>query len=114
MKSISITVQKVNANVKVDNRQTNKQTGQKQYAPDHSIRGHKTVNHFILRNMYRAGIELMIPGSRSRCSNHFAMKDLQIDVTIFPIYRQPIYIINFNMDEPVLRHRNSSPVCQQC
>ena len=32
---------KVIANVKVDNRQTNKQTGQKQYAPDHSIRGHK-------------------------------------------------------------------------
>ena len=29
------------AKVKVDNRQTNKQTGQKQYAPDHSIRGHK-------------------------------------------------------------------------
>ena len=33
------------ANVKVDNRQpnrqTDKQTGQKQYAPDHSIRGHK-------------------------------------------------------------------------
>ena len=32
-------------NVKVDNRQTdiqaNKQTGQKQYAPDHSIRVHK-------------------------------------------------------------------------
>ena len=32
---------KVIANVKVENRQTNKQTGQKQYAPDHSIRGHK-------------------------------------------------------------------------
>ena len=32
---------KVIANVKVDNRQTNKQAGQKQYAPDHSIRGHK-------------------------------------------------------------------------
>ena len=39
---------KVIANVKVDNRQTNKQTkrqtGQKQYAPDHSIRGHKYTN----------------------------------------------------------------------
>ena len=37
------------ANVKVDNRQTdrqtNKQTGQKQYAPDHSIRGHNNTNH---------------------------------------------------------------------
>ena len=32
---------KVIANVKVDNRQTNKQTEQKQYAPDHSIQGHK-------------------------------------------------------------------------
>ena len=32
---------KVIAKVKVDNRQTNRQTGQKQYAPDHSIRGHK-------------------------------------------------------------------------
>ena len=42
---------KVIAKVKVDNRQTDKQTdrqtdrqrGQKQYAPDHSIRGHKNV-----------------------------------------------------------------------
>ena len=42
---------KVIAKVKVDNRQTNKhidrqtnkQTGQKQYAPDHSIRGHKNT-----------------------------------------------------------------------
>ena len=34
---------KVIANVKVDNRQTNKQTGQKQYAPDHSIQGHKKI-----------------------------------------------------------------------
>ena len=34
---------KVIANVKVDNRQTNKQTGQKQYAPNHSIRGHKKL-----------------------------------------------------------------------
>ena len=32
---------KVIAKVKVDNRQTNRQTGQKQYAPDHSIGGHK-------------------------------------------------------------------------
>ena len=42
---------KVISNVKVDNRQTDKQTnkqtnkqiGQKQYAPDHSIRGHKKL-----------------------------------------------------------------------
>ena len=32
---------KVMAKVKVDNRQTDSQTGQKQYAPNHSIRGHK-------------------------------------------------------------------------
>ena len=38
---------KVIAKVKVDNRQidrlTDRQTGQKQYAPDHSIRGHENV-----------------------------------------------------------------------
>ena len=32
---------KVIAKVKVDNRQIDRRTGQKQYAPDHSIRGHK-------------------------------------------------------------------------
>ena len=45
MKSLSLT--KVIAKVKVDNRQTNKQTGQKQYAPPpphHSIRGHKKLS----------------------------------------------------------------------
>ena len=49
-------ISKVIANVKVDNRQTNrqtdrqtnKQTGQKQYAPDHSIRGHKNANIFLI------------------------------------------------------------------
>ena len=39
MKSLSLMVQKVIAKVKVDNRQT----GQKQYAPVHSIRGHKKL-----------------------------------------------------------------------
>ena len=40
---VSITYSlKVIAKVKVDNRQTNRQTGQKQYAPDHSTRGIKT------------------------------------------------------------------------
>ena len=41
---------KVIAKIKVDNRQTNtqtdKQTGQKQYAPGHSIRGHKNSISF--------------------------------------------------------------------
>ena len=36
---------KVIANVTFDNRQTNRQTGQKQFAPDHSIRGHKNSTH---------------------------------------------------------------------
>ena len=31
---------------KQTDRQTNEQTGQKQYAPDHSIRGHKNFAHF--------------------------------------------------------------------
>ena len=35
---------KVIAKVKVDNRQTDKQTIQKQYAPDHSVRGNKNVH----------------------------------------------------------------------
>ena len=41
---------KVIAKVKVDNRQTNKQNGQKQYAPDHSIRGHnkKVIGEVIV------------------------------------------------------------------
>ena len=38
---------KVIAKIKVDNRQTNRQTdkhtGQKQYAPDHWIRGHNNI-----------------------------------------------------------------------
>ena len=29
---------------KQTDRQTNKQTGQKQYAPDHSIQGHKNID----------------------------------------------------------------------
>ena len=42
---------KVMAKVKVDNRQTNKQTGQNQYAQDHSNRRHKkpTSNSSILQ-----------------------------------------------------------------
>ena len=57
---------KVIAKVKVDNRQTDRQTnkqtdkqtdrqrGQKQYAPDHSIRGHKNIYSDI-----RAGFALV-------------------------------------------------------
>ena len=49
--------------------------------------------------MYNPGLELMIPGSRGRRSNHFAMEDSLFGKSIFPIYRQPIYIINFNTDK---------------
>ena len=38
---LSLTVQKLIAKVKVDNRQTDRQIGQKQYAPDHLIWGIK-------------------------------------------------------------------------
>ena len=42
MKSIPLTVQKLQRRLKLTtDRQTEKQTGQKQYAPDHSIRGIK-------------------------------------------------------------------------
>ena len=37
---------KVIVKVKVDNRQTDKQTGQKKHAPDHWIQGHK--NSYVL------------------------------------------------------------------
>ena len=36
----------IKAKVKVDDRQTNRQTGQKQYTPDHSIRGIKIKEDF--------------------------------------------------------------------
>ena len=40
MKSLSLRVQKLQRRLKLT---TDKQTGQKQYAPDHSIRGHKNI-----------------------------------------------------------------------
>ena len=51
MKFLSLMVQVI-AKVKVDNRQTNKQTGQKQYAPDHSIQGHKNQGVFVKHYIY--------------------------------------------------------------
>ena len=55
---------KVIAKVKLDNRQTdrqtNNQTGQKQYAPDHSIRGHKkhdrTFNYYEISHTKEAEV----------------------------------------------------------
>ena len=49
--------------------------------------------------MYSPGFELTTPGSRGRRSNHFAMEDSRFGKSIFPIYRQPISIINFNTDK---------------
>ena len=45
------------------------------------------------------GLELMTPGSRGQRSNHFAMEDSRFGKSIFPIYRQSIFIINFNTDK---------------
>ena len=49
--------------------------------------------------MYSPGFELMTPWSRGRRSNHFAVEDSRFGKSIFPIYRQPISIINFNTDK---------------
>ena len=49
--------------------------------------------------MYSPGFELMTPGSRGHRSNHFAMEDSRFGKSIFPIYRQPISIININTDK---------------
>ena len=49
--------------------------------------------------MYSPGFELMTPGSRGRRSNHFVMAESRFGKSIFPIYRQPIFIMNFNTDK---------------
>ena len=51
--------------------------------------------------MYNVGFELMTPDSRGRCSHHCAMEDLQFSGNIFPIYSQPISIMNLNTDKTV-------------
>ena len=59
MKSLSLTVQQLSRRLKLTtDKQTNKQTGQKQYAPDHSVRGHKKLPlkffwPFIIAKQYR-------------------------------------------------------------
>ena len=74
MKSLSLTVI---ANVKVDNRQqtdrqTDKQTGQKQYAPDHSIRGHENnVTCISLHYNCVLSVSLDIIQIRVTCTSHF-------------------------------------------
>ena len=50
MQPVSLTVQKLQWMLKLTtDKQTNRQTGQKQYAPNHSIRGHKKTFHFFMR-----------------------------------------------------------------
>ena len=39
----------------------------------------KNNNNLILRKMFIAGFELTIPDSRCQCSNHWAMKDLEME-----------------------------------
>ena len=53
----------------------------------------------LIGKMYSSSLELMAPGSRDRRSNHFAMEDSRFGKFIFPIYRQSIFIINFNTDK---------------
>ena len=45
------------------------------------------------------GFELMTSGFRGQRSNHFAVEDSRFGKSIFPIYRQSIFIINFNTDK---------------
>ena len=53
--------------------------------------------------MYSLGLELTTPGFSGRRSNHFVMEESRIGMSIFPIYRQPIFKINFNTDKTVSR-----------
>ena len=57
----------------------------------------------LIRKMNNPGFELTTSSSTGRRSNHFAMEDSRISESTFPIYRQPIFIINFNKDETVSR-----------
>ena len=53
--------------------------------------------------MFSPGLELTTPSSPGRRSNHSAMKDSRFGRSIFLIYRQPIFKINFNTDKTVSR-----------
>ena len=57
----------------------------------------------IRRKMYSAGFKLTSPGCRGQCSHHCAIEVSQFSDSIFPIYRQPIFIINLNTDTTVSR-----------
>ena len=46
----------------------------------------------------------MTSGSKGQRSNHFAMEDSRFGKSIFPIYRQSIFIVNFNTDKTGSRH----------
>ena len=45
----------------------------------------------ILRNMFMAGLELTIPGSRGQCANHCATKALQLE-RIFVLFIDNRYL----------------------
>ena len=62
--------------------------------------GNKKNNNLILSKMILVGLELLTPGSTGQCANHCATK-IKTWACICPIYRQPIFIINFNTDKTV-------------
>ena len=93
---------KVIAKVKVDNRQikrqTDRQTGEKQYAPDHSIRGHKN-NNFIVMNRLSFCFKLWW-GGVSVLNTYILYYILAIIFYNIPIsaYRNNTYTCNPNWD----------------
>ena len=65
----------------------------------------------IRKKRYSPGLELMTPGSRGQRSNHFAMEDSRFGKSIFPIYRQSIFIIISTRTKLGQGSRNSLSVC---
>ena len=64
--------------------------------------------------MCRAGLELTTSWSRGRCFSHCAMVDIHLSETIFPIYGQPVFMMNFSTDKHCQGNRNSLLVSFQC
>ena len=63
----------------------------------------KAIKKTLIRKMYNPGLEFTTPYYRARCSNNFAMEESQFGKSLFPIYRQPIFITNFNTEKTVSR-----------
>ena len=57
----------------------------------------------IWRKMYSAGFDLTTSDSRGRCYHYCAMEDFRFSDTFFPIFRQPIFMINLNTEKTVSR-----------